>query len=849
MPPNASPAPAATLKRNAMASSDTSRSPVAKKPRKDDQPPIVAGLQLDKDALSRIILQYEVVSAMHFPDVSHKSLKEGLVRIMGSMKGNLLPYVVYGTRGNGARLYPANPYFQVQNMPSIVSNTLLRDFMHDIDIVNSEPTTMEQWCAGHGFGTPGMTHYVNHRDECLLELGEDRDEAKDMVNRAINCGGVPKDAPEWLRRMRQESGKIAAWVKENRPDIWATAEKNNKAKKEKKQKEGLEFRGSIEGAAVALLYHELEVQFLRIMVRVLKAHGRLTVPGIAGIIALLSHDGIKTPRLHEGPFPEHVLREIEAAILEETGYRHALLDKPMKKFIEFEEQSEDAEVVVTDGENEASLVFLRKIEGKVLQCNGVVWVHKDGIWTSKEKVVRAWLLDRCTKANIYTIDKKGNKCSMSNGASGAERIIRIAMTRVPDVPDFLELVRESTRGKLLFLDGYWDFAQRCFVAGFKGVYGIVRINRPFPCMDDEMKQAATKELKEKVIYPVWGRSNTDKGDDWEALRLFLARALAGHVEDKQWGIGQGRRNSGKGVLTQLLEDTFGGYVGTVPCNNFLARGDWGGDESKKMSWIDICQYVRLVVTSEMRVTTGGKASVIDGDVLKMLCNGGSDTIMIRRNNVDEYPIKIACAFLLMVNDVPDIKPADAYETMLAFPFGRKFIARAVFEKEYGQGGSSGIYSIADDTIKSRFCKRPEIIDAFLLLILDGYRGDAKVTPTERMIAAKGDLETESADDKLRSFFEFTGSVEQYEDINVIKQKLEEHKIGIQYPAFKLKADELNASMDVTNEAKRKIVNGRYATVLYGVRYIRPESSGPASTDSGYGRWVGPTTAAEARGLE
>jgi len=44
--------------------------------------------------------------------------------------------------------------------------------------------------------------------------------------------------------------------------------------------------------------------------------------------------------------------------------------------------------------------------------------------------------------------------------------------------------------------------------------------------------------------------------------LYIARALAGKYEDKKWFINKGSRNSGKGLITKLLQNTFKIFVGT-----------------------------------------------------------------------------------------------------------------------------------------------------------------------------------------------------------------------------------------------------------------------------------------------
>jgi hypothetical protein len=895
MPPNASPAPTATPKRT-MATAGTS--PATKKQRTEEGTYFVP--RADE------MVQYELIPRKRLNQVlgnwdffmsyftkpehckNHKNIHKGLMRTMSLLKGDVLR-VKYTTGVDGGRLV-SKPFYSIQNMPRPIRHFICRGIYHDVDIECAAATFFSQYGEERGFHTAALKCYVANCKQMRHDLAEallprieggnlvERsakalENAKGYVTKVLMGGHVDKEVTRvlgdgernWVAFIRNECQVIGTSLEAARPDLWELA-------KDKAGEEGF----NIPGKAAARLYYEWEADVLRIMVAAAKERGLLKVKPEeveafggcyeltkATSICALIHDGFQVP--YKGcEFPKEEMRLLEETVFEKTTYRIRLKEKSFDEGPEMDDEDLDEEeiggggeggamperVFVTRGDREAAMIFLERIKDEALDCQGETWVRHRGIWTSKEAVVRKWFIRRLMASNIWKHNSDGKEVCMTDDIAHTNKVIQVVKAHLPDVDNFMELVRESTRGKLLFKDGYWDFAEECFVEGFDGVVGVVHINRPFPRMEPEVYEAHLAELKRRVIYPIWGRENTDQGKEWEVLRLYLIRALAGHVEDKLWAVGQGLRNSGKGVLMQLLLRGFEGYVASIGSNNFLTRGsDMGGDEAKKMSWAKILNYVRLCVTSEMRQVTGGKPSVIDGDMMKSLSNGGEDPMIIRTNHVDEFEIYVSCLFLLLANDLPDISPADACETMIAFKFNRKFIPKNEFEEKFGEGGTSFKYSIADDTIKA-FCRKREVLDTFVLYLIKGYQGGGKVVPTEGMIANKSDLQPETVDDQLGAYFEFTGRPTDYTAVKVIKTKLAEHRLGMNYPAFKTLADERNAGMVVPDPTGKKRCPGAGShpvAVLYGVKYISPDPSPRSESTSGAtGTWVGPQTAVEAR---
>ena len=116
---------------------------------------------------------------------------------------------------------------------------------------------------------------------------------------------------------------------------------------------------------------------------------------------------------------------------------------------------------------------------------------------------------------------------------------------------------EQTMGRLVFEDGYFDFGAKAFVR--EPIEHMSRVPRPFP----KRIERDVREVRKRLLEPILG-------DIEGAFMNYLARGLAGCVDDKSWAAGLGERNSGKSVLCTLAELAFGrDIVCTVNSESFL----------------------------------------------------------------------------------------------------------------------------------------------------------------------------------------------------------------------------------------------------------------------------------------
>ena len=79
------------------------------------------------------------------------------------------------------------------------------------------------------------------------------------------------------------------------------------------------------------------------------------------------------------------------------------------------------------------------------------------------------------------------------------------------------------------------------------------------------------------------------------------------------------------------------------------------------------------------------------------------------------------------NDIPEVTPKDALGTMLMFKFPFKFVST-----EQMKDCNLQFYRVRDDTLKSDFCRRQEIMDAYIWAIIDAYNTN-RPSPCQKVV--------------------------------------------------------------------------------------------------------------------
>lgn len=397
----------------------------------------------------------------------------------------------------------------------------------------------------------------------------------------------------------------------------------------------------------------------------------------------------------------------------------------------------------------AAKYFLYDIQKSVKTCNGKTYVNKEIKWTCEPITVERHLLAQCMSANIHRVRQTKTGpiyVPMTGEVHEAKRVIQGAMALLPEDPLFEEKLWGSSIGCICFQNGVYDFHNGTFSSYEQRPDIITKlfIPRDFPISRPD--PAITQQLLDRVFISTLG--------DMDVVSFYLAfkaRALAGDYTDKQWAIMLGERNCGKGLLQELDKVTFPGYVNEVNANSFLLKQYADGDAAKAMSWTMDCEFTRITYTNEIRCDNSSKTIKLDGNLLKAFQSGG-DGISARKNYQDEKVFKVATRLFMNANDIPEVTPKDALGTMLLFKFPYKFVTM-----EHMNENPLPFFKIRDDTLKSEFCHRQDVGDAYIWLLIDAYNKQ-RPTPPKKILNDTSDYLMDIGDENsiMDKIFVFTG---------------------------------------------------------------------------------------------
>jgi hypothetical protein len=243
-------------------------------------------------------------------------------------------------------------------------------------------------------------------------------------------------------------------------------------------------------------------------------------------------------------------------------------------------------------------------------------------------------------------------------------------------------------------------------------------------------------------------------------------------QDKEWVVMEGLRNSGKGVLLDLVRHAFGKYVGATNAENFYAPKG-GGDEAKKRSWMIDFEFKRICAMNECAIEPDGSTTLC-GNAIKKFTSGG-DELSTRKNYQDETTFMLQATPFLCVNDMPSVKPTDALSRCVQFNFLSKFCKgseKAKWESRQLRGVE--VYA-ADDSVKEIFIRSAAVRNEFVLMLLEAYHGDASY-PASIKVSAEEDMDDDVGD--LLDLITMTGKDKDYIAHSELKAKLSEMENGL-----------------------------------------------------------------------
>lgn len=514
-----------------------------------------------------------------------------------------------------------------------VRRALAAKYYWDLDMANAQPSILVALCKQKGWQCEKLQEYTLNRaaklQEIMDDLNCDRDDAKDFCL-AILFGAKIYNLTPYFQALSDELHAIADNCAAAFPAFLAVSKRQKKP--------------NPKASCLAVVAQDLERELLLKIDDYLRTRGRSfdTLIYDGGLIRKL--DG-------ETEFPPDLIQDVEQHIAKTTGYPIKLAIKPMTHTFSIpEEKLVPTSITISD--SWAAKKFVELLGPNiVLDSSRGRYIFDDttGLWSQTEDTLKRWL-NRFEKKMIFkqetamglrTYDYHGNESSVVAMIKNINRHL--------EPTDFVSPRSATAIGKLLFADGIFDMATGNFTEGFNPDYFFFgRIPRDFPReRDEEMIRMVHKLLFEDPYL-------AEQKEQARFYKIGLARALYGDYQAKRCYATVGEPNCGRGLLTGALAAAFGDYVDTFDSNNLLYNPRDGADSAKQNAWLLPIASARLAIGNEIRLT---KDQFIDGNKLKAIASGG-DTLKGRLNHKDAVSFVCMVTFLLQLNDLPTIKPAD-----------------------------------------------------------------------------------------------------------------------------------------------------------------------------------------------
>jgi len=611
------------------------------------------------------------------------------------------------------RLQSKNP--SLQRVFNGFRGVLCDGKMIDFDMCNCHPNILLKLCMDNNINCNKLFNYIQNRDKCLSDLMTEYDisrgEAKssflvciNKIDYTIKIGRKKIKKDSFFQQFDIELTNIVK-------SLYKIYKKDEKYKKYKSND------WNKEGKLINLVLCDIENKYLNYAINELVYDKKLLKKED---IAVLMFDGFMA---YDKNNKDKIIEELNNSF-KKFGIKWDYKEHNIELLEHIEDLQQRGELIQNDkfeGQNIIEIIdyMLENILKNKLykDDNNYYYITNERI-LMKEKLIKSELFDLVSKQSYILYDdyKSGND-KMVNASKIPKHIKSIVdglIDKCPKNLNFIDDIWNFTQHKLFFLNGYFDFKQNKFVKNIDDENSnktFIKINRKFKkSYNSELR----KLINDKIFYPIFTYKNDDK-ERKELLDYFMystANYLSGNISLKRWSLFTGLRNSGKGIIGDLLKNCFEKYVMTTNSGNFNFKKNVT-DSQKALSWLIDYQFVRIALTSEISIYDDIK---LDGNMIKKFTSGG-DYIMARKNFQDEMEFKIQAGLIICCNDCPGLEPNDALEFCDEYDMKSKFIDDDFEDEDKIKGFT---YYKKDNTLKDVFLKRDDIINEIINMFIESY---------------------------------------------------------------------------------------------------------------------------------
>ena len=428
----------------------------------------------------------------------------------------------------------------------------------------------------------------------------------------------------------------------------------------------------------------------------------------------------------------------------------------------------DCDIYSFEGDNDKQIcdfVIDNILDKKIYNCNNEIWLYNNRIWSNCN--IEKQLIPILSKNDLIL---QGNPVKNLKELKDIAKMIEI---HAPINNEFDVLLHEDTKQKLCYNNGYFCFKNNKFIEYTNDNIPFTThiINRDYKTIKYDKNDINIKFVLDTILHPIFDideiNNSIETNENNTANMWFflnkIVRMLAGHITDKKWLLFLGNRNSGKGVLQEILQNAFTKYIGSFN-SECLINKNAIGESSKMSAWMLDFRFTRIMFGNELSMNN---KQTLSGILIKQLVSGG-DTITARRNNKDAITVKIQSSIILNANDIPECNPADAMETCEILNMPIKFMDDAEFNRLTTIEKTIYKRGIKNLEIKN-YCKTDKYIYAFESILFHAYTMETSMPDTHANLN-NDNMDEMNDDKKFIDLLEFGGGYELFNsDIDTLKQ--------------------------------------------------------------------------------
>lgn len=697
-----------------------------------------------------------------------------------------IQYIYPKNLKNKGRLYVKGS--GIQNLQNKLRGALLNGICYDFDMVNAGCSIIKFITKCIDIQTPYLDMYLNHRETFFKE-----GISKNDINTILFSNKIKKTSNDKLKNLSKEMVYIQKQVYELLRDEIFTDSMDNK-----------------EGSILAKVVYIIENIILQECINSLSKES---------VVQTLMFDGatIKNKSNKNDKIWITETLELFNSISEEYGVKwinkphnlEIIEDDYFKNLLKGDEIDNDSYVIIDNHQDAGDYVYNLCKDKVHYVANNIIYIQSENFIYRKIKNKDLSIVFQMYNIDIKKYNPKGDIVDFSKNGSDKKNITTAFEDKLKcnQNKNFIDDLIICNRQRLPFQDGVIDFKNNKPV-----FYKWDEIDFPYYTLwtiphkyEDVMKIDAKyiKDVDTKIFYNIFGTEEIVS-----QFKMRMIRAIAGNITDKIFYNMIGSRNCGKGVITEMLTNSFGkeciGYfeVGNLSKNTFSSS-----DTAKENGWVFDKVHCRLLIANEN--TT--EDTTINGEMIKRLTSGG-DKISTRPMKTDPIDTFFNFHILINTNSILQVKPNDALEKMEIYDCPYEYTTQDVIDKNNGQ-----FYKLQDDNIKSVFCANINNQLAFIKILLDSYIDEFKPIKFKSIMEELYDNSLSKVDVIVNSdIFDITHNADDMMTIKDIKSKWNDY--------IKINKDQAKGIMITKELRKMGLQDKTKNSVRYilGIKYKSPE---------------------------